>query len=113
MDGTLPISSFFVILHLTCFCLQSILGSTDNVGSVIRSVKDESFLQTGQLHQRAARICRERGLEAPSPEVLSLLSHAAQERVKTLVSKLSVIAEHRLDIIKTEGIFGFLFFKIT
>ena len=55
------------------------------------------------LIQRAARICRERGLESPSAEVLSLISHATQERLKSLVSKLSVIAEHRLDIIKTEG----------
>ena len=31
------------------------------------------------------------------------MSHATQDRLKTLVSKLSVIAEHRLDIIKTEG----------
>jgi len=82
---------------------NSILGATDNVGSIIRSCKDESFLQTGLLHQRAARICREKGLESPSQEVLNLISHATQERLKSLVSKLSVIAEHRLDIIKTEG----------
>lgn len=37
------------------------------------------------------------------PQVLSLISHATQERLKSLVSKLSVIAEHRLDVIKTEG----------
>ena len=78
------------------------------------------------------------GLEAPPPEVISLVSHATQvlhpclhlhptlhlhpappsctstptpctlhprpqDRLKGLVSKLSVIAEHRLDIIKTEG----------
>ena len=30
---------------------NSILGATDNVGSVIRSCKDESFLLTGNLHQ--------------------------------------------------------------
>merc|ERR1712180_272278 len=40
---------------------------------------------------------------SPSQEVLNLISHATQERLKSLVSKLSVIAEHRLDIIKTEG----------
>merc|ERR1712111_322324 len=50
-----------------------------------------------------ARICRDQGLEAPSPDVINLVSHAAQERLKTLVSKLSVISEHRLDVIKTEG----------
>jgi hypothetical protein len=43
------------------------------------------------------------GLESPSAEVIGLVSHATQDRLKTLVSKLSVIAEHRLDIIKTEG----------
>merc|ERR1711962_1881663 len=82
---------------------NSILGTTDNVGSIIRSCKDESFLQTGLLHQRISRICREKGLEPPPPEVISLVSHATQDRLKSLVSKLSVIAEHRLDIIKTEG----------
>jgi len=80
-----------------------ILGSTDNVGSVIRSCKDETFLQTGLLHQKITRICREKGLDAPTQEVISLMSHATQDRLKTLVAKLSVIAEHRLDIIKTEG----------
>ena len=34
---------------------------------------------------------------------MNLISHATQERLKSLVSKLSVISEHRLDIIKTEG----------
>jgi len=82
---------------------NKILGSTDNVGTVIRSCKDETFLQTGLLHQKISRICREKGLEAPSQEVIGLVSHATQDRLKTLVSKLSVIAEHRLDIIKTEG----------
>ena len=43
------------------------------------------------------------GLDCPSQEVIGLISHATQDRLKTLVSKLSVIAEHRLDIIKTEG----------
>ena len=43
------------------------------------------------------------GLEAPPPEVLNLVSHATQDRLKGLVGKLSVIAEHRLDIIKAEG----------
>merc|ERR1719412_3592744 len=42
-----------------------ILGATDNVGTVVRSCKDETFLQTGLLHQRITRICKEKGLEAP------------------------------------------------
>merc|ERR1719317_684392 len=61
--------------------------------------KDETFLQTGLLHSRVARLCRDRGLEDPPPDVINLVSHATQERLKTLLEKLSVIAEHRLDVV--------------
>jgi len=80
-----------------------IMGSADYVGAQIRSCKDETFLQTNLLHKRISKICREKGLEPPPQEVINLVSHATQDRLKTLVSKLAVIAEHRLDIIKTEG----------
>ena len=57
--------SSLITLHSNCFSiyfkyLQRILGSTDNVGTVIRSCKDETFLQTCLLHQRISRICREK-----------------------------------------------------
>jgi len=77
--------------------------SAENVGSIIRSTKDTAFLQNGLLYQKVARICKDKGLDSPPDEVLNLISHATQERLKTLVSKLSVIAEHRLDIIRSEG----------
>jgi len=79
------------------------IGSAENVGSIIRSTKDTAFLQNGLLYQKVARICKDKGLDSPPDEVLNLISHATQERLKTLVSKLSVIAEHRLDIIRSEG----------
>ncbi|KAA0185848.1 hypothetical protein HAZT_HAZT009885 [Hyalella azteca] len=41
-------------------------------------------------------------MEEPSKEFSALLSHAVQERLKTVIEKLSVIAEHRIDIIKNE-----------
>ena len=78
------------------------LGS-EHVGSILRSTKDTAFLQNGLLHQKVARICKEKGLEAPPQDVLNLISAATQERLKTCVSKLSVIAEHRMDLIKSEG----------
>ena len=40
------------------------------------------------------------GLDEPNPEVASLISHAAQERLKNLIEKLAVIAEHRIDLNK-------------
>ena len=77
------------------------MAATDLIGNqVLRSCKDETFLQTGLLSERISRICRNKGLEAPPPEVVALVSHATQERLKTLLEKLSVVAEHRLDIIK-------------
>nr|CAD7257696.1 unnamed protein product [Timema shepardi] len=42
------------------------------------------------------------GLEEPSSDVAALISHAAQERLKTIVEKLGVIAEHRIDLIKVD-----------
>lgn len=82
---------------------QRMQGATDLIGTQIRSCKDETFLQTGLLHKRVAKLCRDRGLEEPSNEVLALVSHATQDRLKTLLEKLSVISEHRLDIVKQEG----------
>ena len=72
-------------------------------GTQIRSCKDETFLQTGLLHKRISKICLENGLDEPSNELIALVSHATQDRLKTLLEKLSVISEHRLDIVKQEG----------
>lgn len=44
------------------------------------------------------------GLEEPSSEVAALISHAAQERLRNIVEKLAVIAEHRIDLIKVRGL---------
>ena len=41
------------------------IGSSD-IGSLIRSCKDEAFLQTGFLSQKVARICKEKVSEASS-----------------------------------------------
>ena len=72
-------------------------------GTQIRSCKDETFLQTGLLHKRISKICLENGLDEPSTDLIALVSHATQDRLKTLLEKLSVISEHRLDIVKQEG----------
>jgi len=44
------------------------------------------------------------GLEEPSSEVAALISHAAQERLRNILEKLAVIAEHRIDLIKVRGL---------
>ena len=78
------------------------MAATDLIGNqALRSCKDETFLQTGLLTERISRICKDRGLDAPPTEVVALVSHATQERLKSLLEKLSVVAEHRLDIVKS------------
>ncbi|KAG8235629.1 hypothetical protein J437_LFUL014887, partial [Ladona fulva] len=79
---------------------QRILGSTEFVGTQIRSCKDEIFLHSVPLQLKIKQIVAKHGLEEPSSEVAALISHATQERLKNIVEKLAVIAEHRLDMIK-------------
>lgn len=79
---------------------QKILGSTENIGTQIRSCKDEVFLHLPTLQNKIKATCNERGLDEPSLDVSVLISHACQERLKNIVEKLAVIAEHRMDILK-------------
>lgn len=51
-----------------------------------------------QARLRAAAAKNE--LEEPSAEVAGLISHAVHERLKNLVEKLAVVAQHRIDLIK-------------
>ncbi|XP_029172555.1 transcription initiation factor TFIID subunit 4 isoform X2 [Nylanderia fulva] len=81
---------------------QRILGSTEFVGTQIRSCKDEVFLHMTPLQQRIKQIVSSHNLEEPNQEVAALISHAVQERLKNLVEKLAVIAEHRIDLIKVD-----------
>ncbi|KAH8366173.1 hypothetical protein KR093_009960 [Drosophila rubida] len=82
---------------------QRILGCTENIGTQIRSCKDEVFLNLPALQSRIRAITAERGLEEPSQDVAVLISHACQERLKNIVEKLAVIAEHRIDVIKLDA----------
>ncbi|XP_018396490.1 PREDICTED: transcription initiation factor TFIID subunit 4 isoform X2 [Cyphomyrmex costatus] len=81
---------------------QRILGSTEFVGTQIRSCKDEVFLHMTPLQQRIKQIASSHGLDEPNQEVAALISHAVQERLKNLVEKLAVITEHRIDFIKID-----------
>lgn len=92
---------------------QRILGSTELIGTQIRSCKDEVFLHLPALQSRIRQVMAKHGLEEPSTDVAMLISHAAQERLKNIVEKLAVIAEHRIDIIKVRMIsFCVLTFRI-
>lgn len=82
---------------------QRILGSTEFVGTQIRSCKDEVLLNLPLLQQRIRQQMARHGLDEPSSDIAVLISHAAQERLKNIVEKLAVIAEHRIDILKVSS----------
>ncbi|XP_013164039.1 PREDICTED: transcription initiation factor TFIID subunit 4 [Papilio xuthus] len=77
---------------------QRILGSTEMIGTQIRSCKDEFLVPMHLMQARVKATCAKHGLEEPSPEVSALLCHALHERLKTIVEKLAVIAQHRIDL---------------
>jgi len=97
---------------------QRMATSTEFVGTQIRSCKDENFLFTntlqsrintigmhkkGSSHQELIRFylaSKKYNLEEVTPDIVSLISHAAQEYLKSMVEKLGVIAEHRLENLK-------------
>ncbi|XP_065219869.1 transcription initiation factor TFIID subunit 4 isoform X2 [Planococcus citri] len=81
---------------------QRILGPSEFVGTQIRSCKDETFLHTHPLTMRIIEIAAKHGLDEPTSDVVALISHAAQERLKNIVEKLNVIAEHRVDFNKAD-----------
>ncbi|XP_072931423.1 transcription initiation factor TFIID subunit 4-like isoform X6 [Epargyreus clarus] len=82
---------------------QRILGSTEMIGTQIRSVKDEYLTPVSAMQLRLKAISTQKELEEPAADVAALCTHAVHDRLKTLVEKLAVIAQHRIDhVIKTD-----------
>ncbi|KAG6442803.1 hypothetical protein O3G_MSEX002515 [Manduca sexta] len=83
---------------------QRILGSTEMIGTQIRSCKEEYLVPMSVMQARVKAAAQRHNLEEPSPEVAGLVSHAVHERLKNLVEKLAAIAQHRIDlIVKTDS----------
>ncbi|KAI4899702.1 hypothetical protein NFI96_001079 [Prochilodus magdalenae] len=72
------------------------------VGTQIRSCKDETFLQTNLLHKRILEIARTFGVNEIGGDVVSLVSHAAEARLRTMLENVSALAQHRTDSCKDE-----------
>ncbi|KAI7687003.1 Transcription initiation factor TFIID subunit 4 [Sarcoptes scabiei] len=75
-------------------------GNAEIIGQQIRSCKDEPFLYASPLHQKINEIAKRFELSECSNDVVALISHAVEDRLKTLVEKLGVIAEHRQEQLK-------------
>uniref|UniRef100_A0A3Q2TMM2 Transcription initiation factor TFIID subunit 4-like n=1 Tax=Fundulus heteroclitus TaxID=8078 RepID=A0A3Q2TMM2_FUNHE len=77
--------------------------SSELVGTKIRSCKDESFLPPGLLHRRILDSAKKLGVTEVPLDVVNLISHATESRLRSLLEKASVIAQHRADGAKDEG----------
>ncbi|XP_037307720.2 transcription initiation factor TFIID subunit 4 isoform X2 [Pungitius pungitius] len=76
--------------------------NSELVGTHIRSCKDEAFLHPGLLHRRILETARKFGVTEVPMEAVTFISHAAQARLRTVVEKVSTIAQHRLDSCKDD-----------
>ncbi|KAI1889188.1 hypothetical protein AGOR_G00176550 [Albula goreensis] len=69
--------------------------NSELVGSVIRSCRDDPFIPTAVLQKRLLETGRRHGITDVSLDAISLVSHATQERMRELLEKLTVVAQHR------------------
>uniref|UniRef100_A0A3Q4GU30 Transcription initiation factor TFIID component TAF4 C-terminal domain-containing protein n=1 Tax=Neolamprologus brichardi TaxID=32507 RepID=A0A3Q4GU30_NEOBR len=76
--------------------------NSDLVGTQIRSCKDEAFLHPGLLHRRIQETAKKFGITEVPMETVTFISHATQSRLRTVVEKVSTIAQHRLDSCKDD-----------
>ncbi|XP_074102374.1 transcription initiation factor TFIID subunit 4-like [Cotesia typhae] len=76
---------------------EIILSSHEKIGVEIRSCEDKLFLISSLLKEKINKILQKHGLEECNEDVLALVSHATEQRLKDLVEKMAVVAEHRVD----------------
>ncbi|KAL1257220.1 hypothetical protein QQF64_012765 [Cirrhinus molitorella] len=76
--------------------------NSDLVGTQIRSCKDEAFLPTGLLHRRILETAKRFGVTDVPLEAVNFISHATQSRLRTVLEKVSSIAQHRMDSCKED-----------
>ncbi|KAF5894951.1 transcription initiation factor TFIID subunit 4-like, partial [Clarias magur] len=76
--------------------------NSELVGTQIRSCKDEAFLPTGLLHRRILETAKKFGVTEVPLEAVNFIAHATQTRLRTVLEKVSFIAQHRMDSNKDE-----------
>ncbi|XP_016303501.1 transcription initiation factor TFIID subunit 4-like [Sinocyclocheilus anshuiensis] len=76
--------------------------NSDLVGTQIRSCKDEAFLSTGLLHRRILETAKRFGVTDVPLEAVNFISHATQSRLRTVLEKVSSIAQNRMDSSKED-----------
>ncbi|NWI21494.1 TAF4B factor, partial [Crypturellus soui] len=66
------------------------------IGTVVRSCADEPFLSPEALQKMILNIGKRHDIMELNSDVVNLISHATQERLRGLLEKLTVIAQHRV-----------------
>ncbi|XP_065147984.1 transcription initiation factor TFIID subunit 4 isoform X2 [Paramisgurnus dabryanus] len=75
------------------------------VGTQIRSCKDEAFLPNSLLHKRLLETAKKFGVTEVSMETVTLISHATQSRLRSMLEKVTAVAQHRADSCKDEELY--------
>uniref|UniRef100_A0A8C2HAT1 Transcription initiation factor TFIID component TAF4 C-terminal domain-containing protein n=1 Tax=Cyprinus carpio TaxID=7962 RepID=A0A8C2HAT1_CYPCA len=89
-------------VNLTEESARILATNSDLVGTQIRSCKDEAFLSTGLLHRRILETAKRFGVTDVPLEAVNFISHATQSRLRTVLEKVSSIAQHRMDSCKED-----------
>ncbi|NWV73769.1 TAF4B factor, partial [Dasyornis broadbenti] len=71
-------------------------ANSELIGTVIRSCADEPFLCLEALQSKILNIGKRHDIMELNSDVVNLISHATQERLRGLLEKLTVIAQHRV-----------------
>ncbi|XP_049625512.1 transcription initiation factor TFIID subunit 4B [Suncus etruscus] len=74
--------------------------SSELVGRLVQSCKDEPFLLIGALQKRILDIGKKYDITELNSDAVNLISHATQERLRGLLEKLTAIAQHRMTTYK-------------
>lgn len=69
--------------------------NSELVGRLIRSSKEEPFLSIGPLQAKILELGKRHDVLELTSDAVSLISHATQERLRGLVEKLTIAAQHR------------------
>ncbi|NXA14016.1 TAF4B factor, partial [Sapayoa aenigma] len=75
---------------------QALAANSDLIGTVIRSCAEEPFLSLEALQKKILNIGKRHDIMELNSDVVNLVSHATQERLRGLLEKLTVIAQHRV-----------------
>ncbi|XP_065524231.1 transcription initiation factor TFIID subunit 4B isoform X2 [Lathamus discolor] len=70
--------------------------NSEAIGTVIRSCADEPFLSSEALQKKILNIGKRHDITELNSDVVNLISRATQERLRGLLEKLTVIAQHRV-----------------